>query len=353
VPIVLSNADLAGLLDFRECLPAFEDAYRELAASAAVNRPTTQTYLRHSLPRTTYCFKSVEGGISGFGVLALRLSSDILKEEVIDGRLRLNKLPLAGTGLYVGLVLLFSVETGELLAIMPDGFMQQVRVALTSALGVRCLARPESATLGLIGTGDQARAHLRVLIEVRPITQVKVFSPNASHRETFAETMQREHGVAVRAVGSVEQAVADCDIVCTATNSSRPILRAKHLQPGMHYNAIREFELDESVFDASDVIAIHTRFGGAHHYMPPGQTEDFPGLRREKARDWGRFPELSDLLSGAAPGRTDPRQITFFLNNIGTGLQFAALGFVAWRAARERGVGQEAPAAWFLQDIKP
>ena len=75
--LILNNDDIQKALDVRECLAACEDAYLELAASRAVNRPTTQSYLPHRLPRSTYSFKSVEGGIAKFGVLALRITSAI------------------------------------------------------------------------------------------------------------------------------------------------------------------------------------------------------------------------------------------------------------------------------------
>jgi ornithine cyclodeaminase/alanine dehydrogenase-like protein (mu-crystallin family) len=350
---VLDNRDVARALDLTESLTAFEEAYRELADGRAVNRPTTQAYLPHTLPNASYSFKSVEGGIGKFGLLALRITSDIVREEEANGTLRLNKIPLAGQAQFVGLVLLFSTESGEPLAIMPDGLIQQMRVGVTSALGVKCLARPESRTLALIGTGGQARAHLPALMAVRPITRVRVYSPNAAHRETFAREMQKEHGIDVEPARSVAEAVRGSDVVCTATNASRAIITADLLEPGMHYNAIREFELDESVFARSDVTAIHTHFGGAHHYLPPGLDRDLPGMRREKARDWSRYPEIAALLTGRAPGRTTPAQVTFFLNNIGTGVQFAALGYGILRRARQLGLGREMPTEWFLQDVKP
>ncbi|HEX9879141.1 MAG TPA: ornithine cyclodeaminase family protein [Candidatus Binatia bacterium] len=351
--LILNNDEVGRALDFGECLAACEAAYRELAAGRAVNRPTTQSYLPHTTPRSTYSFKSVEGGVGALGVMALRITSDIVREEEASGTLRLNKLPLAPGGKYVGMVQLFSVETGEPLAIMPDGLIQQARVAITSALGVRYLAREESSTLGLIGTGDQARAHLKALAAVRPIATVRVYSPNAAHRREFVETMGKQCNLEFIECASVGETAQRCDILCTATNASRPIVTGALLAPGVHYNAIREFEVDESVFARSDVVAIHTRFGGVLHYLPDGQRVDLPGVRREKDRDWSRFPEIADFVSGRLPGRRHPKEITFFLNNIGTGLQFAAVGHAVYRRCREAGLGREVPTDWFLQDIKP
>ncbi len=351
--LILNNDEIQQVLNIPDCLKAMEEAYRELAISQAVNRPTSHSYLAHSLPEATYSFKSVDGGVRKFGVLALRITSDIVQNKKTDNMVRLEKLPLAGKGQFLGLVQLFSVETGELLAIMPDGLIQQTRVGVTSALGAKAMSRENSEVLGLIGSGGQARSHFRFLTSVRPIKRVKIFSPNPDHRKAFAAQMARETEVPTEVVDSAEAAVKNCDIICSATNSSRPVIKAEWLEPGMHYNAIREFEMDEAALEKSDVVAIHTRFGGIQHFQPPGIDKDLPGVRREKPRDWSRYPEISDLLVGRSPGRTSDRQITFFLNNVGTGVQFAAMGYCAFRAAKEKGLGKEIPTDWFLQDIKP
>ena len=351
--LILNNEEIQQILNPEDCLQAMEEAYRELAVSQAVNRPTSHSYLPHSLPQSTYSFKSVDGGVRKFGVQALRITSDIVQEKKLENSVRLEKLPLAGKGRFLGLVQLFSVETGELLAIMPDGFIQQTRVGVTSALAARALSRANSEVLALIGSGGQARSHFRFFTTVRPIKRVKVFSPNPDHRKAFAAQMARETEVPAEAVESANEAVKNCDIVCSATNSSRPVINAEWLMPGMHYNAIRDFEMDPAALEKSDVVAIHSRLGGIHHHHPPGMDKDLPGVRREKPRDWSRHPDISDLLARKVPGRTNDRQITFFLNNVGTGVQFAAIGYCAYRTAKEKGLGHEVPTDWFLQDIKP
>jgi alanine dehydrogenase len=351
--LILSNDDVKAALNVRECLDVMEESYREQAASRAVNRPTCHSYLPHSLPNSSYSFKSVDGGVGKLGVLALRVTSDIVQEQQLHDSVRLEKLPLAGKGMFVGLVELFSAATGELLAIMPDGFIQQTRVGVTSALGMKVMARKNSEVLGLIGSGGQARSHYRYMTAVMPLRKIKVFSPNPEHRRAFVEEMARETGVAGEPVSSAEEAVKDSDVICSATNSSRPVIKLDWLEAGMHYNSIREFETDLGALDRCDVIAIHTQFGGIQHYQPPGIIEDMPGVRREKPRDWTRYPEICDLIAGKTPGRTDDKQITFFLNNVGTGVQFAAMGYCAYKAAKGKNMGHEIPSEWFMQDIKP
>jgi alanine dehydrogenase len=350
--VILNNDEIRQALNIKECLEIMEDSYREQAHSRAVNRPTCHSYLPHSLPNSTYSFKSVDGGVGKLGVLALRVTSDIVQEQQLHGSVRLEKVPLA-KGKFVGLVQLFSTETGELLAIMPDGFIQQVRVGVTSALGMKVMARKNSHVLGLVGSGGQAKAHYRFMTSVLPIKKVKVFSPNAEHRKAFVEEMEQETGIAGEPVASAEEAARGADVICSATNSSRPVLRLDWLQRGMHYNSIREFETDMAVLDKCDIVAIHTHFGGIQHYQPPGIIEDMPGIRREKPRDWTRYPEIADLIAGKAPSRTNDQQITYFFNNVGTGVQFAAMGYCAYKGAKQKGLGHEIPTEWFLQDIKP
>jgi ornithine cyclodeaminase/alanine dehydrogenase-like protein (mu-crystallin family) len=351
--LILSNEDVAAALDVEACLTAMTEAYAELAESRASQRPTSHSYLPHALPQATYSFKSVEGAIKKTGILALRVTSDIVQERPSGNSMRLDKLPLAGGGRFVGLVQLFSVETGELLAIMPDGVIQQTRVAVTSALGTRALARPDSRILALVGSGGQARAHLRYLQASLGLGEVRLFSPNEAHRTAFAAEMGRETGLPIRPCDHVAAAIEGADIVCTATNASRPVFGAEHLAPGMHYTAIREFEMDEAALARCAPVIIHTRFGGIQHYQPPGTVGDLPGVRREKPRDWSRYPEIQDLLAGKVAGRSDAQQITFFFNNVGTGVQFAAVGAAAYAGAREKRLGQEIPSGWFMQDIKP
>jgi alanine dehydrogenase len=351
--LVLSNDDVRHALTVRYCLDVMEESYREQAEGRAVNRPTCHSYLAHALPNSTYSFKSVDGGIGKYGVLALRVTSDVVQEQVVHGSIRLEKLPLAGKGMFVGLVQLFSAETGELLAIMPDGLIQQTRVGVTSALGMKVMARKDSTILGLIGSGGQAKAHYRFMTAVMPIKKVKVYSPNPDHRKVFVQEMEKETGISGEPVNSAEDAAKGVDVVCTATNSSQPVLKIDWLKPGMHYNSIREFETDLAVLEKCDVIAIHTNFGGIQHYQPPGIVDDMPGVRREKPRDWSKYPEICDLIAGKAPGRTTDKEISFFLNNVGTGVQFAAMGYCAYQAAMEKGLGHQIPGDWFMQDIKP
>src|ERR671915_1140599 len=96
--LILSNNEIQEALTVDECLAVMEDSYREQANSRAVNRPTCHSYLPHSLRNSTYSFKSVDGGVSKLGVLALRVTSDVVQEQTVNNSVRLEKIPLAGGG---------------------------------------------------------------------------------------------------------------------------------------------------------------------------------------------------------------------------------------------------------------
>src|SRR5256885_327584 len=167
--LLLSNEDVEQVLDMAGALAALEPVYRDLPDGRAVNRPQSQTYLPGPLPASSYCLKTVEGGAQALGVMAIRLTSDVLRAETLDGVERRVKVPTAPGGRYLGLVLLFSLEHGGLLAIMPDGIIQQLRVGASSALAAAAMARPEAHTLGLIGAGPQAQAPLLRLARGRGV----------------------------------------------------------------------------------------------------------------------------------------------------------------------------------------
>jgi ornithine cyclodeaminase/alanine dehydrogenase-like protein (mu-crystallin family) len=151
--MILNNEEVGALLSMKNCLRHLEAAYRELADGAAVNRPRSDLYLPTTGSGGVYCFKTMEGALSREKVVALRLNSDVIKWQEKGGRIIKDKVPAAPGNKWVGLVLLFSAETGEPLAIFPDGIIQGIRVAASSALAARFLARSDAAILGILGSG--------------------------------------------------------------------------------------------------------------------------------------------------------------------------------------------------------
>src|SRR5262245_4709582 len=165
----------------RAAIDALDAAFVDYAEGVAVNRPRSHTYT-HRGGEQHYLFKTMDGSLPRLGIHALRLTSDLTDES---GGKRV-KIPAAPGERYVGLVLLFDLDTLAPVAIVHDGYLQRVRVGATSALAARRLARSEPRVVGLLGAGWQAGAQVDGLREVFDIGEVRVFSPTREKLESFA-----------------------------------------------------------------------------------------------------------------------------------------------------------------------
>jgi len=354
--LILSNADVEKLLTMPECIDALEDSYVELAEGRGVNRTRSDCITPTSNPDAIYGLKSMDGVIPKLGIGAIRINSDIITFPKKGNNVVREKVP-AANGRYVGLVLLFSSENGEPLAIMPDGVMQRMRVGAANGLGVKYLARSNAATVGILGCGWQAGAQLMAAIAVRKITSVRCFSPTKAKREAFATEMSALLGIEVRAVDQPEAALAGADIAMCASNSLDPIFFERWIEPGAHLSSIKLPEIEIAAVKRADRLVLH-----AHEQKPIHvTTRDLALAKKANEHGWSaapeidfdRLPTLPDLIVGRAQGRQSDSEVTCFLNNIGLGYQFAAAGAVVYRKAKDSGLGHELPTEWFTEDVHP
>lgn len=346
--LILSNEDAEALLTMSDCIAVLEEAYLELAHGRAANASRSDAVTSTRQPDAVYSLKLMGAVIQSLGVGVVRLNSDIIS----FGNKRQVKMPLAPGNRYTGLVLLFSVDTGEPLAIFPDGVLQRMRVGATSALAAKYLAREDARTVGIIGAGWQAGGHVMAIAAMRKLDAIRCYSPTREKCEAFCEEMSARTGVAVGAVLTPEAAVHDADIVLCATNASQHVFSARWLAPGMHVGTIRGPELEPAVVRLADVVAVNDRV--AHENVNVTRGILMPSNRHTIAGlDPTGVPSLAELIAGTAQGRTSQSQKTCFVNLPGIGLQFAAVGAAFYRKAREAGVGRELPTEWFTEDVVP
>ena len=217
---VLSNEDIERLLTMAECIEVLEEMYRDYASGTALLVPRIDNLSPSTEPGAYYGFKQMGGAWPRRRVQALRINSDIITHPVIAGKQRRVKQPKAN-GRWVGLVFMFSSETGALLGIFPDGAMQRLRVGATNGIALNYLARDDARTLAIIGSGWQAGGQLMAALAVRSFEQVRVFSPRAESREAFvAEARLRHPGVDISCCGGASECVDGADVIMSATSSS-------------------------------------------------------------------------------------------------------------------------------------
>ena len=357
--LILSNEDIEKILPVGACLDVLEEAYRDLGNGMAATVPRYDVF-SPTKPNEFYEYKTMSGVLPGRKVAALRLNSSIVKWYEKAGGLRKDKLPVAGGDKYVGLVMLFSTETGEPLAIFPDGYVQKLRVAGASAIAARYLARPDAKVMALLGAGWQASAHVVTLSMIRDLKQIKIFSPTPDSRRRFIAEWSGKVAAQLIEAESAAQAIDGVDMVIATTNSISPLFSGDILRPGMHVSCVKPCELDAATYQRADPLIIHWREAkpfqiaiGIDRQSIPDVAEGWqhPITRKEEAV-WD-FPTLSELVNGQHPGRTKKDSISCFCNNVGLGLQFAAVGSEVLARAREARVGREIPTDWFLEDVHP
>jgi ornithine cyclodeaminase/alanine dehydrogenase-like protein (mu-crystallin family) len=354
--LILSNKDVEQLLTMRECIDVLEEAYVELAHGRGVARVRSDCITSTSRPDAHYSLKSMDGVIPKLGIGAVRIDSDIITMPKVGNNVRRVKVPAAPNDRYVGLVLLFSTENGEPLAIMPDGVMQRFRVGATSGLGVKYLARKDAKTLGLLGSGWQAGTQLMAACAVRDIQSIRCFSPNRERREAFCKEMSGILNLAVVAVDQPEATIDGADVVLCATNSEDAIFFERWIKPGMHIGSIKKPEIERNAITRADRVFIHASENRPILALSsdlPESITDAEGKRWPQAKDQEfKWPTLPELIAGQAKGRQSDDEVTCFLNYLGLGYQFAAAGSVVYRKAKECGIGHDLPTDWFT-DVYP
>jgi len=365
--LILSNEEIESLLTMELALKSLERAYIGQARGTAVNRPRSDLYLPGIREGSAYAFKTMEGGLTESKIVALRLNSDTIRWQERENRVVKDKLPTAPGKKWVGLIQLFSTETGEPLAMFPDGVIQRMRVAATSALAAREMARQDAAVMAIFGSGWQAGAHVPAFCAVRNLKKINVYSPTQANREKFAKEMEKLVGIPVEPMTSAAEAAKNADILVAATNAITRVIEPEWMKPGVHATCVKDCELGEATIHKADRVVIHAcNFAPENYIAGFGDAKiaahdpvDFIRGAKKSAREtapapfWATAPELKDVMGGRVPGRKSADEVTCFINNIGLGIQFAAVGSAIYSEAKARGIGKEIPTDWFLESVHP
>ena len=343
--LVLKNDQMENLLPMSEEIEAIEHAFRELGEGKAMNAPRARLRTPWKEEGGQYYFNNIMGLVPGIKSMALRIDSSFSKDIQVGGSKR-RVYP----GDFIGLVMLFDMDTCEILALMDDHFISTMRVGATSAVASKYLARKDSAVMALLGSGEQAKTQVTAHACVHPLKQIKVYSPTKQNRERFAKELSQETGIEVTPVVSAEAAIRGSDIVTAATNTVDPVIQGKWIEAGMHMNSIvggdgflPRKELDDDAVMKANLIVV----GYKPQIFLDKQAEFHDRLERGlvKAED---LHELGELLNGKCRGRESDQEITFFKNNTGMGIQFAATARKMYEKAKEKGIGAELPLDIFM-----
>jgi len=352
--IIITDGDVKRLLPMRDCIEAMRVAFGDLAAGVAVNRPRVRYLAAHPDPGRKYLANVHAGAVPSYGIACVRAGSQIIRPPRAANDRRLYENPQASNW---GIVILYSIETAEPLALMQEFQLSGMRVGATTAVAVDRIARPDAATLGLFGTGKQAHSALDAIKLVRPIRRVNVYSPSLEHRAAFAREMSCD-GIDVVAVEDARAVVAGADIVCCATTAMKPVFDGNWLEEGQIVVSIANSdatntrsEVDRRTYERATSIIVNDW----ESVTANNQTELLDPLvdgviRREQIH------ELGDLVLGRAgvaqpPRRAPEKGIIYYKNNSGLAIQFAAAGGILYRKALAEGRNRTIPTEWLGSDL--
>lgn len=231
--------------------------------------------------------------------------------------------------------LLFDPQTGRASALVSANYLTGARTGAASAVASKYLSRPDSAVLGIIGTGVQSAYQLRATLAVRPIRTVHAWNPSPEKLAVFGRTVT-ELGLAFYPQAHIEDVAAQADILITATPSQNALVEKSWVRPGTHINAMGadtkgKQELHAALV-ASAVIFVDepaqaTTIGECQHAFAAGL------ITLQSIRG-----SLGAVVAGLCEGRRTPQEITLF-DGTGVALQDLAVADLAVRLAVQRGLG--------------
>jgi alanine dehydrogenase len=304
--LYLTESDVLQLLPISDCLPLMRTAFERLASGEAINQPRR----RLTLPTRSTLHYMVGSDGPYFGAKVYSTNPGHKPHF---------------------LFLLYRAEDAELLAVIEANHLGQIRTGAASGYATSLLARPDSRTLAVIGSGFQARTQVAAVRAAMPgVNRVRVWSRSPEKREAFARECAAE------AAATAEEAVHGADIVVTATSSGTPVIESDWVLPGTHVNAMgsnqaKRRELPGELVQRADLLVADSV---EQSRMESGDLL----LAFSSESDWERVVELKDVTTGRS-GRKRPTDITVFKSNGLAVEDVIAAGWVFERA-RETGAGR-------------
>ena len=276
--LVLKEADVERLLTMPDAIAALETVFRQQHPTAGAQQALNRPRARLQPPGAILHF--MPAAAPGLGVYGFKAYT------------------VAKPGIARFAVMLFSTEDGRLLALIEADKLGQMRTAAASGLATRYLARRDATSVGIIGSGWQARSQVQAVCAVRPVQVIRAAGRDPERLRAFCEEMSVVVGVPVTPAQDVEAAVRDADVVITATNAKEPVLQGEWLKPGVHLNVMgsnwaNRREVDERTIERSDLIVIDSKEQGML------EAGDLLTPIEQGLLTWDRVHELHEVVAGA------------------------------------------------------
>ena len=275
------------------------------------------------------------------GNMLANMPASLISENVTGSKVIIFPGPqTAKMGTNQGIIPLFDITTGELIAIIDAELITVVRTAATSAAATDVLANKDSKIVAILGSGKQGKAHAQAMLAVRESETVYMWDLYLDAAKAACETLKAQYpDVQFVPCETAKEAVVNADIICTTTpgKTENPVLLGSWLKAGAHINAVgtcsaRGRELDGEAVKKSVVFSDWTEAcnrdaGDFLFNISIGELDETPPMT-----------EIGQVLGGNHPGRTDEKQITMF-ESVGISVEDIAAAKMIYEYAKENNIG--------------
>jgi len=327
--LILTAADVRKALPMKETINAMKRAYASLSDGKA------------DVPLRTRLSVPPQDAVSLFMPAYVQSEDgDALAIKVVS-LFPKNPERQRGLPLIQAAVLVLDAETGQTIALMEGSSLTAIRTGAGSGAAIDVLARSDSKVVGVFGAGAQGRTQLEAACSVRKIEEAWIFDTAIKRAEIFAQEMAGIGSIPknVRVARNPKQALAEADIVCTATTSSRSVFADAEVRPGTHISAIGSYtpEMQEVPAEtiARALVVVDSRSATL------AETGDL--LKPMQGGLFGEehiYGELGEIVLGQKAGRGSPEQITYF-KSVGVAVQDAMAAQLALQNARKHKLGTD------------
>jgi ornithine cyclodeaminase/alanine dehydrogenase len=319
--LILSEKEVQSLIDLDELTAALEQAHIQYSTGKAV----MPVRLVVPLPQIQGRITSMPGYLTENKALGMKVVT------YFQNNLRHNLPAILAT------IMLFSADTGKMIAVMDGSYITAMRTACASAMATKALANAETPVLGILGAGVQARTHIQALCRVRKLNRIRLYSPSGTSALSVKRDLESAVGLPIEAARSAEEAVRDADLIVTATTAKEPILKSDWLKPGAHINAVGSHRPDLREIDGATLARSKVIVDSREAIM--AECGDILLALKEKSISENHIhAEIGEVLAGTRPGRSSANEITLY-KSVGIAIQDVAAAHLVYRKALDRRIG--------------
>jgi alanine dehydrogenase len=310
--LVLSKKDLEKVLTMKDTIDAVEEAFKGLATGGSVVAPLIlMDTLKHS---GSWGIKA--GMLNDQDVIGLKLSCSYFANP------KIRNLPSI-----MGVVVVADLKNGTPLALMDGLQITAYRTGAIAGVAARYLAKKDVEVAAIFGAGAQGRTQLIALNEIFKLREVRIYDIVSDLSVKYAAEMSARLGLNVKPVDDAARALKGAHVVSTATPSKEPYIKSEWVEQGTHITTVgsdegSKQELESSIYLRAKVVVDKREVALNKKYLKPELI----------------YAELGDIVASTKPGRTSVDEITI-MDSTGLGIQDVAAGLVAYRLAKEKGVG--------------